>query len=199
MITGSEEESRALMMNAAVRVVAANGFEGFTTKKWAAEAGVAEGSLYYHFKSKNDLLDQTFLFVNKDIAEVCSKVDIPELTKEELCKYIDQSWKNVFHYLLENPEKLLYGCRYRTSTRYTESVRKTLTEIFKDVLESLSKLDEYISNRSGEKVDWVFLRGILLDSTSMLALRLTTGCLDDVDKAEKQYETLIMRGLIGLT
>ena len=60
MITGSEEESRALMMNAAIRIVAQYGFEGFTTKKWAAEAGVAEGSLYYHFKSKQDLLDETF-------------------------------------------------------------------------------------------------------------------------------------------
>ena len=40
MITGSEEESRALMMNAAIRIVAQYGFEGFTTKKWAAEAGV---------------------------------------------------------------------------------------------------------------------------------------------------------------
>ena len=60
MITAREEDSQKLMMDAAVKLVANEGFEGFTTKKWAAQAGVAEGSLYYHFKSKDDLLEKTF-------------------------------------------------------------------------------------------------------------------------------------------
>ena len=44
------------IMRAALMLVAREGFAGATTARIAAEAGVAEGFIYRHFKSKDDLM-----------------------------------------------------------------------------------------------------------------------------------------------
>ena len=100
MITGSEEESRTLMMNAAISIVARYGFEGFTTKKWAAEAGVAEGSLYYHFRSKHDLLDEAFFMIDREIAGILAKDYTAQAEPGAVRELLVQLWLDYYHYLL---------------------------------------------------------------------------------------------------
>ena len=44
----------------AVELFAKKGYENTGIEEITAVAGFAKGSLYYHFKSKQDLLDETF-------------------------------------------------------------------------------------------------------------------------------------------
>lgn len=49
-------DKRARILDAAVRVVAEKGFPGATVAEIAREAGVADGTIYLYFRSKDDLL-----------------------------------------------------------------------------------------------------------------------------------------------
>lgn len=49
-------DKRARILDAAVRVVADKGFPGATVAEIAREAGVADGTIYLYFRSKDDLL-----------------------------------------------------------------------------------------------------------------------------------------------
>lgn len=49
--------TRALVIDAAVRLVAGRGFSATSVDDIAAEAGVAKGSVYYNFTSKSDILE----------------------------------------------------------------------------------------------------------------------------------------------
>lgn len=49
--------TRALVIDAAVRLVAGRGFSATSVDDIAAEAGVAKGSVYYNFASKSDILE----------------------------------------------------------------------------------------------------------------------------------------------
>lgn len=49
-------DKRARILDAAVRVVADKGFFGATIAEIAREAGVADGTIYLYFRSKDDLL-----------------------------------------------------------------------------------------------------------------------------------------------
>ena len=51
------EERRAAIVSAAVRLFAARGFRGATTRELAAAMGVTEPVLYRHFRTKRDLYD----------------------------------------------------------------------------------------------------------------------------------------------
>lgn len=196
MITGSEEESRALMMNAAVRIVARHGFEGFTTKKWAYEAGVAEGSLYYHFKSKKDLLDETFFMIDDEITALYSDEDgVPE-ERGEIRGYAENLWKKHYRYLLDHPDRTKYYYRFRTSPRYTDEVQTEYQDDSKGVYRILEQMDKslHLAERLPFHVLWCYV----LDTTTSIAFRVITGGIKQSDETEKQLACLVLRGLEGL-
>ena len=193
MITGSEAESRALMMNAAVRIVAKYGFEGFTTKKWALEAGVAEGSLYYHFKSKNDLLNETFFMIDEEISQLYEEGDVIPEDTEKLPSFVEKMWERCYHYLIKNPDKTLFYHRFRTSPRYTEEIQKGQLERYGSDVKSTSELMEKLNlkSKSMERLLWYYF----MDTTSNLAYRAVTGGFTLTAKTEKEAARFVLQGM----
>jgi AcrR family transcriptional regulator len=54
-------DSKTKISNAAIDLFTKKGIKGTTTKELARSAGIAEGTIYKHFKSKNDLALKLFL------------------------------------------------------------------------------------------------------------------------------------------
>ena len=195
MITGSGEETRELMIDAAIRIVAEFGFEGFTTKKWASEAGVAEGSLYYHFGNKNDLLDRAFISIDREIAALYDNFSAGEVAADEINGLICELWLRYFHYLVENPEKTKYYYRFRTSPRYTAEIIKEEFSFFGSFIDAASRVNDLTDyrNRLNQNVLWSFI----MDSTTGLAYRVITGAVQYNEEVEKEMLILISGGLLG--
>jgi len=193
MIAGSEKESRSLMMEAAIRSVARYGFEGFTTKKWALETGVAEGSLYYHFKSKDELLNETFFYIEKEIVELYKSSFREVPSSDDIKKLGYVILERYYQYLIENPDKTLYYYRFRTSPRFNSEVQEQQVEYYGDFL---AGLERYIKGSGiGDQVDWQIIWSYVLDSTASLAYRIITGGAPDAEKNGRQVTRLVMGGL----
>lgn len=58
---GAVQDTRARILHATLRVIAAGGIGAVSNRRVAAEAGVALGSLTYHFPSQTDLLRESLL------------------------------------------------------------------------------------------------------------------------------------------
>jgi TetR/AcrR family transcriptional regulator, fatty acid metabolism regulator protein len=71
-------ETKGRIYETAVKMMQEHGFEKITVEEICKEAGVAVGSFYYHFQSKNDIL--TEIFHRADEYFVAHKSDI---TKEK--------------------------------------------------------------------------------------------------------------------
>jgi TetR/AcrR family fatty acid metabolism transcriptional regulator len=56
----NQEQRRAALLGAAVRVFARKGFHGARVGDVASEAGVAHGLVYHYFSSKDELLETIF-------------------------------------------------------------------------------------------------------------------------------------------
>jgi len=56
-----------LILEAAVKVFAANGFYNSTISQIAKEAGVADGTIYLYFKSKDDIMSNFFSYKTKQV------------------------------------------------------------------------------------------------------------------------------------
>ncbi len=59
-MTSKKKEKYALILDAAEKVIAENGFHGSQVSRIAKEAGVADGTIYLYFKNKEDILISLF-------------------------------------------------------------------------------------------------------------------------------------------
>ncbi len=81
------------VMRAALRLFVKQGIDGTTIKDIAREAGVAEGALYRHFKSKDDLAWHLFsAHLSQFTAELMSKVFAEKGAKERIHKFVEESF-----------------------------------------------------------------------------------------------------------
>ncbi len=58
----------------AFRLITERGFENVTVDEICQESGVAKGSFYHHFKSKDDIVIETYKIVDKEYSEEVSRL-----------------------------------------------------------------------------------------------------------------------------
>ena len=63
------DDKKARILECALEVFTSRGFHNATIDEVAAAAGVAKGTVYRHFKSKEDLLDQLLLMTSQKVVE----------------------------------------------------------------------------------------------------------------------------------
>src|SRR5438445_3523370 len=81
------------VMRAALRLFVKKGIDGTTIKDIAKEAGVAEGSLYRHFKSKDDLAWHLFsTTLNQFTAELTQQVFAEPTAERRIHKFVEESF-----------------------------------------------------------------------------------------------------------
>lgn len=84
------EERREEILNAAEKLFSAKGFDNTSTGDILDAVGIARGTLYYHFKSKEEILDGVIQRITnrlmQDAGEIVRKKELPVL--ERLTKAI---------------------------------------------------------------------------------------------------------------
>ena len=73
MATPKAEETRARILDTALRLFRERGFDATTMRDVAAEAGVATGAAYYYYRSKEDLVLAFYLRTDEEAREAFTK------------------------------------------------------------------------------------------------------------------------------
>lgn len=101
-ITGSERsgasEKRKLILDAAVRVFARDGYHTSRVADIAAEAGIAHGLLYHYFRSKDEVLTTLFAENWRELLGRLHAVEASDSPADEklrgIVKIILRTWRN---------------------------------------------------------------------------------------------------------
>ena len=83
MTKAAPVDKRRIILDAAVRVFARDGFHKCRVSDIADEAGVAYGLVYHYFKSKDQVLDTLFLERWEVLLEAIRHTDATDLPAEE--------------------------------------------------------------------------------------------------------------------
>lgn len=104
--------TRAKLMQAAARIVASDGMAAATTAAIAAEAGVAEGTLYRHFESKDDLLIAAYRQMKQEVfIDAAGGLDTSIAPPERL----KRTWKAIYLAYRANKDAFAFGQRFAES------------------------------------------------------------------------------------
>ncbi len=113
------DKQRALL-DAALNLFTEHGFHGTPTAKIAETAGVATGTLFHYFKTKEELINQLYLDIKRDMtSELASGVDEEQTIRGKMRKM----WWNYIAWSLCQPKKLQFFMQF-SSSPYISSITR---------------------------------------------------------------------------
>lgn len=115
---------KELIISAALNMFVDNGFHGTATSKIAQQAGVATGTLFQYFKTKDELVIALYIYIKEELIDfIKENTATTKNIKEEMKSQILSS----LFWALDNPTKFRYIQQFHTSP-YIGEVEKEILD-----------------------------------------------------------------------
>ncbi|QLC48965.1 TetR/AcrR family transcriptional regulator [Methanolobus zinderi] len=163
------EDKKTALLEAALKLFTERGFHGTSTAQISKEAGVATGTLFNYFPTKEDLINGLYFDVKGKLSRSMEEDLQTQSTFHDKLKKI---WYNMIEWGINNPEDFLFVGQFCSSpyiTSYTcEEVAKEYVFLHDLVKEGIT--NGYIKDYSVELVTSMFYQSsravvnLILDS-----------------------------------
>lgn len=105
-------DKQQALLNAALDLFTEHGFHGTPTSKIAEAASVAAGTLFHYFKTKEDLINQLYLGIKRDMTSTLAAAVEEEQT---IRGKVRKMWLNYVAWSLHHPKKLQFFMQFGCS------------------------------------------------------------------------------------
>lgn len=180
-----------MFIKSAVYIVADVGIENTRTKDIASRTGFTEATMYRAFPTKEILLQEAFLYIDKQISDIATQSDYmlhPDKTPFDLAIYA--IWHKIYRHLIENPEETLFLIRYRYSSLYTDEVRKRREAYNGSMDKVYAAFERELGKTPG--MSWQLFINNIFEVTLCFAEKIITGRLEDTAETEDGIWTIAM-------
>jgi AcrR family transcriptional regulator len=123
------EAKRTALLAAATNAVALSGVAA-STIKIAKDAGVAEGTLFVYFRTKDELLNQLYLWLSFELLRFLA-ADYP--VDAGIQEQIRHLWNRLIDWALDTPEKRKTLRQLEVSEKITEASRNASAAMSRDL------------------------------------------------------------------
>ncbi len=198
-------QTRELILDGALRVLAREGLRGVTHRAVAAEAGVQLSLTTYYFKDINALIEQAFeLFCARsrpnnekiwvDLFNYMDRYTPAELRKtavrEQICIDLAEMATDILlHWVKETPEGLAVEQVFLSSVQQAPNLRDMAAEHRQSLLNPLIRLCSLV-NRKDPEID----AALLLDTMTRLEYE---AILMDPQDIDREHIVRLLRRQIG--
>ncbi len=118
-------DKQQALLDAALDLFTEYGFHGAPTAKIAEAAGVATGTLFHYFKTKEDLINQVYLYIKRDMmVELAFGVEGEQTIRGKVRKM----WWNYIAWSLRQPKKLQFFMQFGSSPYISNITRDEAIE-----------------------------------------------------------------------
>ena len=183
-----------MFIKGAVNTVASVGIENTRTKDIASQTGFTEATMYRMFPTKEILLRDAFLYIDKQIADILTQsafIRHPDKTPTELAAYA--IWRRVYRYMIDHWAETIFMIRYRYSSLYTEDVRK-MREIYNGGTDRAYTV--FVQDLEQIRVtEWQLLLDSAFELTLCFAEKVINGRMPDTDETELGVWSVIMNAM----
>lgn len=190
--------TRTAIINGTIDLVAQKGLEGFSVNDICKYIDVAKGTVYFHFESKEELLYQCFLTVNKEIADLFKNKSLPLITsKKKLEEYLHDVWMNYFNFMVENGNRSLFYYAYRDSENLDRVLMKN-NEAIANEMSGFNNLASAILKLVSWKLPTDYIIVHIIDGTGIYVKHILKNHISKASVEPEKIWTLIFSGIKGL-
>lgn len=135
--TNQQHDKRSTILCATLGLLASQGFHGFSVKQLAQKAGVATGTVYLHFKDRDDLIRQLYIEVVHEVGKhLFVDLDAEASPKDQYFQICRNFWK----FCLSNQDIL--SCKAQFDHLPSE-IRRSQIDESKQIILPLYKVFEF--------------------------------------------------------
>lgn len=187
-------DKKEQILQAALKLFVEFGFHNTPTSKIAKEAGVANGTLFYFYPTKDDLVKALYLDVKNRLTNYVTETMKGESTLKEILKgYYSAS----LHWALEHKTEFLFIEQFNAST-YLNQI--ACEEIEKHTKPFISILKDGIDNKIIKPLDIDVIFTLIGGHTFAINKYLITNQLSESKQTEVINETFeLIWDMIALT
>ncbi len=184
------KDKRTAIMEAALKLFTERGFHGTSTAQISKEAGVATGTLFNYFPTKEDLINSLYFEVKGRLSRsMGTGIEIESTFQERLRRL----WSNSINWGVDNQEEFLFVGQFCSSPYITKYTRE---EVMKEYIFLHNLVNEGI--KTGEIKDFspeltiaMFYQG----SRTVVSLILDSNVALDKDRLIEKGFQIIWNGL----
>ncbi len=131
-------DNKDKILKSALKLFIREGFHGTSTAKIANEAGISNGTLFHHFKTKEDLINKLYISIKEEYKTfLLERMEPCETSKSK----IKQLWLNCVEWNLENRDGATFFSMFANSP-YIDKLSKEegsrnftfISEMFHDAI-----------------------------------------------------------------
>lgn len=114
-------DKRQAILDTALSLFVSQGFHATSTASIAKQAGVATGTLFHHFPTKEMLMESLFLTIKQEFANALL-LNIKE--GNDLKEHAEILWQSAIDWSIDNPIKQLFFQQYSMSPMIAAPIRE---------------------------------------------------------------------------
>jgi len=191
----AQEEKRRLILDAAVRVFARQGYHTCRVGDIAEEAGVAHGLLYHYFSSKEEVLETVFRETWTDVLDALKAVAASDEPPREQLRHVAaillRAWRR-------DPDLVRVLVREVARSPQVQSKVDKLGQAFTSIEEIVARGQQkgaFRRDLDPRLASWIFYGGIEEILTGWVLGQLPDGD-EDVAAAERTVVELLCAGML---
>ena len=184
------KDKRTAIIEAALKLFTERGFHGTSTAQISKDAGVATGTLFNYFPTKEDLINSLYFEVKGDLSQAMGKDIEAEGTFQGKLRKI---WSNLVKWGVDDQEEFLFVGQFCNSPYITKFTRE---EVMKEYVFLHNLVDEGI--KAGEIKDFsaeLIIAMYYQGSRAVVNLILDSDPSQDENKIIEDGFQIIWRGL----
>ncbi len=151
------------ILKSALKLFARQGIDKTSTREITKDVGIAEGTLFVHFKTKQELIDSLYLDIKKGlVGNLSDLVD----TKVSTEKNIKSMSEYMIKYLIKNYNELIFMEIMEKDPKISQRAKNEGRKMY---LVVLKQIGEWIKKGELKKLDREFIGGIVWGNVVSIA------------------------------
>lgn len=183
------KDKKTAIMDAALKLFTERGFHGTSTAQISKDAGVATGTLFNYFPTKEDLINSLYFDVKGKLSRSMGKdIQTQSVFQDKLKKL----WYNLIEWGLNNQDDFLFVGQFCSSPYISNYTRE---EVMKEYVFLHDLVEEGIANGEIRDYSGGLIIGMFYESSRTVVSFILSSGPEDKNKVIEDGFQIIWRGL----